>query len=219
MILHHIPFSRSFRVLWMLEELGLEAEIKTYAITDGSLRSPAYKALNPMARVPCLEWNGRAVSESGAILQLLAEDQSDAGFDRPAGHPERAAYLEAFGFAETMGSQIEALNMQHLFLHDPTTRSVTVMKLNTLRLRAALQVLDQRLSRQDHVAGADVSAADMMLGFNLLAAPYYVPLAAFAHLQAYLARITARPAYQRALAKDGPQTFYSQEFYPLPESG
>ena len=218
MILHHIPFSRSFRVLWMLEELGLEAEQRLYAITDGSLRAPEYLAKAPLGRVPALEWeDGTCLSESGAILQRLAETHAEAGFDRAADHPERGRYLELFGFAETMGGQVEMLNMQHLFLLKPEMRSPTVMKLNTARLRAALKVLEAQLDGQDYLLPSGVSAADMMMGFNLFAAPYYVKLDEFPNLQAYRARLEARPAYQSARAKDGDQDFYTQDFYPLPE--
>lgn len=219
MILHHIPFSRSFRVLWMLEELGLEAEIKPYSIRDGSLRSTEYLGINPLGRVPALEWNGAVLRESGAILQMLAEAHPDSGLDRPIGDPERGRYLELLGFAETMASQAESLNMQHLFLRDPAMRSVTVMKLNTARLRAAMLVLEEALGDHDYLLPSGMSAADVMMGFNIFAAPYYVKLEAFPRLSAYRARLEARPAYQRARGKDGHQDFYTQEFYPLPDEG
>ena len=218
MILHHIPFSRSFRVLWMLEELGLEAEFVTYSITDGSLRTGEFLGINPLGRVPALEWNGSVLRESGAILQMLAEAYPDAGLDRPMGDATRGRYLELLGFAETMGSQVEALNMQHLFLRDPAQASPTVMKLNTARLRAALQVLEDSLGDQEYLLADGVSAADMMMGFNLFAAPYYVPMEGFARLSAYRDRLAVRPAYQSARAKDGKQDFYRKDFYPIPDA-
>ena len=134
MILHHIPFSRSFRVLWMLEELGLQADIRTYSITDGSLRAPEFLGVNPLGRVPALEWEGHVLCESGAILQMLAEAHPDAGLDRPVGHKTHGRYLELMGFAETMASQVEALNMQHLFLRDPAQASITAVSYTHLTL-------------------------------------------------------------------------------------
>lgn len=217
MILHHISASRSFRALWMLEELGLDAAIETYAITDGSLRQPEYLAKAPLGRVPALEVDGLVLTESGAILQYLAETHAQAGFDRPVGHADRARYLEYFGFAETMGSQIEALNLQHLFLRDPSMQSPTLIKLNTARLRATLKVLDAALEGLEYLLPSGVSAADMMMGFNLFAAPYFVKFDEFANLQTYKDRLEQRPAFQRAKARDGEQGFYSQDFYPVPE--
>ena len=63
----------------------------------------------------------------------------------------------------------------------------------------------------------DFSAADVMMGFNLFAAPYYVKLGPFPKLRDYIARLEARPAYQAARAKDGEQDFYAKDFYPVPE--
>ncbi|MEP4197378.1 MAG: glutathione S-transferase [Aliishimia sp.] len=217
MILHHVPASRSFRVLWLMEELGLEATIKSYSIRDGSMRAPEYLAKNPLGRAPALEWNGQVVTESGAILQLLAEQNTQAGLDRAVGHDDRARYLELFAFAETMASQIEALNMQHLFLRDPEMQSVTVMKLNTARLRSAMKALEHWLGEQEYMLPSGLSAVDMMMGFNVVGAPFYVKLDEFPRLTAYRARIKARDAFQRAQAKDGVQDFYDQDFYPLPE--
>lgn len=216
-VLHHIPFSRSFRALWMLEEVGLNYDLKLYSIRDGSLRAPDFLAVNPMGRAPALEWQGQVLGESGAICQVLAEAHPQAGLDRPTGHGARGAYLEGFGFAETMASQAEALNMQHLFLRDPAMRSPTVMKLNTARLRSAMQVLEARLDGQDYYLADGISAVDMMMGFNMRGVGYFVRLDGFPNLSAYAARLAERPAFQRAVAQDGVQDFYTQDFYPLPE--
>jgi glutathione S-transferase len=202
----------------MLEELGLEADIKTYSIRDGSTRSPELLAVSPAGRVPALELgDGTVLFESAAILQVLAERHPDAGLDRPSGHADRARFLEVMGFAETIASQLEMLNMQHLFLRDPTQRSITVMKLNTARLKAGLRALETMLSEQDWLCSGGFSAADIMMGFNVIGAPFYVDMAEFPGLTDYRARIEGRPAYQRARAKDGPQDFFTQDFYPIPE--
>lgn len=219
MILHHIPFSRSFRILWMLEELGLTAELKMYSIRDGSTRSPELLRYSPAGRVPALEFDdGTAMFESAAILQVLAEQHSEFGFDRPAGHADRARFLEVLGFAETMGSQLEMLNMQHLFLRDPADKSITVMKLNTARLKAGLRAVEAMLSDQDWLCASGFSAADIMMGFNIFGAPYFVDMDPYPTLHAYRQRIEARPAFQRAQARDGEQDFYTQSFYAIPDS-
>lgn len=216
-ILHHVPFSRSFRILWLLEELGLDYEVKQYAITDGSLRDPAFLAKSPAGRVPALEAKDQVLFESGAIVQWLCETHEQAGLMPEPGTPGRAGFLEMLGFAETMASLIENLNLSHLFLHDPSQASPVVIKLITARLAATLAGLEERIDGKSYLLGESFSAADTMMGFNLFAAPYFVKLDPYPALRAYVARLEERPAFQRARARDGEQQFYSKEFYPVPE--
>lgn len=215
--LHHVAFSRSFRVLWLLEEMGHEFEIAQYSIRDGSLRDPAFLAISPAGRVPALEIGDEVLFESGAILQNLCERHPEAGLAPQPGTPERARFLELIGFAETMASLIESLNLQHLFLRDPSQASPVVIKLMTARLGATLAGLEAMIGDNDYLLASGFSAADAMMGFNLFAAPYYVRLDPFPKLRAYCARLEARPAYLRARARDGAQDFYTQDFYPVPE--
>ena len=216
--LHHVPFSRSFRVLWLLEELGLDFEVVQYSITDGSLRAPDFLAKSPAGRVPALDMDGEVIFESGAILQTLCERHTDAGLAPRAGHPDRVRFLEILGFAETMASLIENLNLQHIFLRDPADASPVVIKLTTGRLKAALAGLEQTLGANEYLLPSGFSAADTMMGFNLFAAPYYVKLDPFPALQAYRERLEGRAAYQAARARDGEMGFYTQDFYPVPET-
>ena len=216
--LHHVPFSRSFRVLWLLEEMGLDFEVVHYSIRDGSLRAPAFLAISPAGRVPALEIGGEVLFESGAILQTLCEKYPAAGFAPAPGTPDRARYLELIGYAETMASLIENLNLQHVFLRDPAQASPVVIKLMTARLGATLAGLEAMLNeRDDYLLRSGFSAVDAMMGFNLFAAPYYVKLDPFPGLRAYRARLEARPAFRGARARDGEQDFYTRDFYPVPE--
>jgi glutathione S-transferase len=215
--LHHVPFSRSFRVLWLLEEMGIGCDIVPYNIRDGSLRTPEFRAVSPAARVPALEIDGLKLFESGAILQYLCETRPEFGLGRAVGDDERPLFLELLGFAETMASTVEQLNMSHLFLRDPKAASPTVTKLNTARLAGTLKALHGMLGNQDYLLASGFSAADAMMGFNLFAAPYYVKLDPYPRLQAYRDRLAARPAYQRARARDGQQDFYTKSFYPVPK--
>jgi glutathione S-transferase len=214
--LHHVPFSRSFRVLWLLHEMGLDCEIVQYQIRDGSLRVPAFVDISPAGRVPGLEIDRQGLFESGAIVEYLCETRPEHGFGRAAGDPERARYLELMWFAETMACSVEQLNMSHLFLRDPAMASPTVIKLNTARLAGTLKALEAILDGQDYLLQSGFSAVDAMMGFNLFAAPYYVKLDPFPGLQAYRARLEARPAYIAARARDGAQDFYTKSFYPVP---
>ena len=216
-ILHHVPFSRSFRVLWMLEELGLEAKIIPHSIRAGTMRAPEVAAISPAARAPALEMDGVSMFESGAILEYLAEKHPQTGLGVPVGAADRARYLQMIHFAETQASLIEQLNMSHVFLRDPSMASPTVIKLNTKRLQATLSALETLLGDDEFLLPQGFSAADIMMGFNLFAAPYYVALEAFPRVLAYRERLSQRPAFAVARAKDGEQEFYTQDFYPIPE--
>lgn len=211
--LHHVPASRSFRVLWMLEEMGLRAEIDLYAIPDGSLQAPEYLSKSPAGRVPALEIDGRVLFESGAILEYLAETRPDCGLGRAVGHEERADYLMWMHFAETQANHLAQLNLQHVFLRDPADKSPVVLKIEARRLEKTLEVMERALEAREWLLAGGFSAVDIMFGFNLFSAPHFVRMDRFPNLAAYWDRITARPAYQAAKELDGPQEFYTRDFY------
>ncbi|WP_284164449.1 glutathione S-transferase family protein [Frigidibacter sp. SD6-1] len=213
--LHHVALSRSFRVLWLLSEMGIEPEIVVHSITDGSLRAPDYLAKSPAGRVPALEIDGLTLFESGAITEYLCETRPDHGFGRPPSHPERAAYLEWLHFAETQAHLIANLNLQWVFLRDPAMRSPTLLKMEAKRLAITLSAVERALAGQDYLLPSGFSAADTMFGYTLLAAPHFVRLAPFPAIRAYRDRIAARPGWQRARALDGVQKFYAQDFYEV----
>lgn len=217
--LHHVPWGRSFRVLWLLCEMGTPPdEIIRYRIGDRAMREAGLMGVSPAGRIPALEIDGITIFESGAIVQYLCETRPQNGFGRAQGDAERVRYLEALGFAETQASLIEQLNLNHLFLRPPAKPSPTVVKLNTLRLADTLRALEGMLAG-DYLLPSGFSGADAMLGFNLFAAPFYVRMEPYPKLRAYWDRLKARPAFKAAAAIEGPQVFYAREFYEVPVDG
>lgn len=214
--LHSVAGSRSFRVLWLLHELNLPVEVIPYAIDDGSLHTPAFKSLSPARRVPVLEHDGQVLCESGAIVQYLCETYPKAGLMPPIGGAERADWLQWLSYSETLGTSIQNLNMQHLFVTDPTLRSVHVMGTETKRLAIALKPIEAALQDRDYLLASGFSAADIMMGFTLQSAFHFVRGDKFRKTHAYMDRLAARDAYQSALTAQGPQHFYDRDFYPLP---
>ncbi|NCQ24220.1 MAG: glutathione S-transferase [Rhodobacteraceae bacterium CG17_big_fil_post_rev_8_21_14_2_50_63_15] len=214
--LHHVPLARSLRVLWLMEELGLESEVRYYSIRDGSLRSPEFLALSPAGRVPVLEHEGAVWFESVAIVQMLCETYPEAGLAPQPGNPARAAYLEMLSLSETVGCLLENLNLNQVFLRPPARPSATVIKLLNARLRAALAAIEVRFTA-DYLLPAGFSAADIMFAYCFELARYYVDLTAYPRLMAYWAQLRERPGYRRAKARDGEQDIYTQDFYPVPE--
>ncbi|MDQ2091464.1 glutathione S-transferase family protein [Marimonas arenosa] len=215
--LHSVAGSRSFRVLWLLYELGLEPEVISYDIAKGDLRNPEFLGLSPAGRVPVLEIDRQVLFESGAIVEYLAETHPQAGLAPMPGEPERAKYLTWLHYAETVGVLIQNLNLQQVFLPDPSMRSPTVIGIEVKRLAISLKPLERLFAAQDYLLARGFSAADTMMGFTLESARHYVHFDRFPALSAYKARIEARPAYQRALETEGLQQFYDREFYEVPE--
>ena len=215
--LHSVAGSRSFRVLWLLYEMGLEPEVIRYDIAKGDLRSPEFLGLSPAGRVPVLEIDGQVLFESGAIVEYLCETRAELDMAPMPGEAERAAFLTWLHYAETVGVLIQNLNLQQVFLPDPAMRSPTVIGIEVKRLAVALKPLERVLSGQDYLLKRGFSAVDTMMGFTLESARHYVRFDRFPALSAYKARIEGRAAYQRALEAEGLQRFYDREFYEVPE--
>ncbi len=215
--LHSVAGSRSFRVLWLLYEMGIEPEVISYDLGRGDLRTPEFQALSPAGRVPVLEVDGEVLFESGAITEYLCETRPEHGLAPGVGAPERAQFLTWLHYAETIGVLIQNLNLQQVFLPDPAMRSPTVIGIEVKRLAISLKPLERILADQEHLLKAGFSAADTMMGFTLESARHYVSFDRFPNLLDYKARIEARPAYQRALEAEGLQQFYDREFYEVPQ--
>lgn len=218
--LHHVQYGRSFRVLWLYEEIGAAAlgplEIVEHRIGTKDMRDSDLPRLSPGVRIPAIEMEGLEMAESGAIVQYFCETRA-AHLDRPVGDAERPAYLQWIHFAETQASLVENLNLQMVFLRPPAKPSPVVVKLTVARLRQTLEGMEARLG-EGYLLPSGFSAADIMMGFNLFAVPYYVDLAPFPKIRAYKALIESRAAHRRACEREGPQRFYDRDFYPVPEA-
>lgn len=218
--LHHVQYGRSFRVLWLLEEIGTDVtgpvEVIEHRIGTKEMAESDLKRVSPAVRIPAIEMDGLEMSESGAIVQYLCEVFAP-DLDRPVGHPDRPAFLQWLGYAETQASLIENLNLQMVFLRPPAKPSAVVLKLQVARLRQTLRGMEARMGDRDWLLPSGFSGADIMMGFNLFATPFFVDMSEFPKLQAYWKRINARSAFQRAIEKEGPQRFYAKEFYTVPE--
>lgn len=216
--LYHTPQARSFRTLWLLEEMGLDFEITHMNFFDKSMRSPEFLALSPAGRVPALEIDGQVLFESGAITEYLVETRPGAGLGRLMGDAERVEFLEWLHFAETIGQHIANLVQSHIMLREDWMRSPTVMKLEARRLEKALEVIERVVSGRDYLLASGFSAVDTNVGYGVDMARRFVPAGLLPAVDAYRARLAARPAYQRALARDGDDGKTLKDFYEVPDA-
>jgi glutathione S-transferase len=215
-IVHHLNNSRSQRVLWLLEELGLDYEVRRYQRDRKTmLAPPELRAVHPLGKSPVIEDAGQTLAESGAIVEYLAERYGDGRLVPAAGTPERLRYRYWMHFAE--GTAQPPLLLKLLFdrvetgpmpfFVRPVARAIArrakagYVQPNIDRI---LDFMDSELRERDWFAGAEFSAADVQMSFPLEAAVIRGGLdAKRPRLMDFLARIHARPAYRRAIEKGG----------------
>ena len=221
--LHHLETSRSHRILWLLEELGVPYELRRYQRDPATrLAPPELKKIHPLGKSPVLTDGELVVAESGAILEYLAECY---GAQAPAelAHLEPARGTPAhrqcrFWMHYAEGSLMNWLVMQLVFgsiprqpmpfFVRPVARALCAgvqQKLIQPNVQAALAFMENHLAQHRWFAGEHLSLADFQMSFAVEAVlARGTAASAWPHLQAYLQRIQARPAYQRALEKGGP---------------
>lgn len=218
--LHHVPQSRSMRVLWLLEELGEPFQVVAHPF-DKSLRRPEYLSLSPAGRVPALELDGDTYFESGALIEILCERFPDRGLGRMMGDPDRPEWLVWLHFAETISQHCAALTQQHLVLYDDEMRSPTVMKIEAARLAKCYAAIEARLStpveNRDYLLTSGFSAADIAVGQAVYLGQFFTKLDGFPETAKWYARLSHRPAFKASLPAQG-QGLYMQDFYP-PQEG
>lgn len=199
--LYHCAGARSMRSVWLLHELGLDFELVTLGFSMAALRTPEYLAISPLGRVPCLVDGEVTLFESGAICQYLCERYDHAGtLHRAPGHAERNAWLQWLHYAETVAVHGASLVQQQVFVA-PDQRSPVVIKLESRRLRKALEVLEQALAGHDYLLPSGFSAVDTAVGYSVHLARELIGIDGLPALEAWYARLAARPAFQRALGQ------------------
>lgn len=220
---HHLETSRSQRVLWLLEELGVPYKLKLYKRDPRTkLAPPELKAIHPLGKSPVITDGDETIAESGAILEYLVERygtqaQGDlAGLQPAAATPQYRQSRFWMHYAE--GSLMNWLVMKLVFMTIPTQPmpffvrpiarqlcATVQAKLIDPNVATALAFMEAHLGTHDWFAGEQISIADFQMSFAVEAALARGANAAqFPRLSAYKARMVARPAYQRALAKGGP---------------
>ena len=212
--LHHCPQTRSMRTLWLLHEVEVPFQLRSYPF-DRTLRDPAFLTLSPAGRVPALEIDGERMFETGAITEYLCERFSPERLGRMPGTPERMSWLVWLHFAETVSQHTAALTQQHVALYEDSMRSPIVMKLEAARLVKCYDAIEARLedplSARDYLLSGGFSAADISVAQAVYMARHFARTDGHAALSAWYERVTDRESFAAALPKgDG---IYAQDFY------
>jgi len=218
---HHLNNSRSQRVLWLLEELGLPYEVKRYERdAKTSLAPPELRQVHPLGKSPVITDGALTVAESGAILEYLV-DKYGEGRLKPTGEQDLLHYRYFMHFAE--GSAMPPLVMKLVFnkvkrapmpfFVKPIAKGIADKVLSSFvqpNIDAQLQFLEGELAARPWFAGAEFSAADVQMSFPVeAAAARGGAMGAYPKLGEFLTRIHARPAYRRALERGGPYNLMS----------
>jgi len=215
-VVHHLNNSRSQRVLWMLEELGLEYEVKRYERDAKTmLAPPELKKVHPLGKSPVITDGDTTLAESGAILEYLAAHYGKGRFIPARGTPDRLRYTYWMHYAE--GSAMPPLLLKLIFTRierapmpffaRPIARKIAQTALASFvepNLRTHLDYMESELAQRTWFTGEQFTAADVQMSFPLEAARARGGLdESRPKLMAFLARIHARPSYQRALERGG----------------
>ena len=202
---HHLENSRSQRVLWLLEELGLPYTVKRYERNKATmLAPPELKQVHPLGKSPVIEDNGRVVAETGAIAEYLVE-KADGRLGAPAHRDAVLRYRHFLHYAE--GSMMPPLLVMLVVNRIPLMGKRVAKRIQPM-IDTHLDWVESELAARPWFAGDEFTAADVMMSFPLEAARGRAGLDGRRPATiAWLAKIHARPAYQTALQVGGPYAY------------
>lgn len=217
LVVHHLENSRSQRILWLLEELGVEYEIKFYERDkETSLAPPELIAVHPLGKSPVITDDDITVAESGAIAEYLIGKYDDGSLRPADGTPERRNYTYWMHYAEgsfqplmlvsLIMNRIETAPMP--FFIKPIAKGIVAkVRGNFLdrNVERNLDFIESTLGRTTWLCGDELTAADIQMSFPIEAAEVRTNLRdGYPNLAGFLDCIRARPAYQAAITKGGP---------------
>ncbi|MDR6530167.1 glutathione S-transferase [Caulobacter rhizosphaerae] len=217
-VVHHLNNSRSQRVLWLLEELGVPYEVKRYQRdAQTMLAPPELLAVHPLGKSPVVTDGDKTLAETGAIVEYLVETYGQDRLVPAAGTPERLRWTYWLHYAE--GSAMTPLLLKLVFTALPA-RAPGLLKglVKTIaakaqsgfvdpQLKSHIDYWEAELAKAEWFAGPDFTAADIMMSFPLEAGAARAGAASRPHVKAFLDRIHARPAYRQALERGGPYDY------------
>lgn len=194
-LFHAVP-SRSMVVRWMLEEVGEPYDVNLIDLKSGAQNAPAYRAVNPQGKVPAIRYKGVVTTEVAAICCFLADEFPKVKLSVPAGDPQRGPYLQWLFFNP---SAIEPAMMDTKFPRNPPPPPTAI---GYRDINALLDVIEGALNGKTFLMGDQFTAADVVTGAGLRWGMLFGLIPQRAPIAAYVKRLEARPAMQRANAAD-----------------
>lgn len=220
LIVHHLENSRSHRILWLLEELGVDYEIKRYQRDKTtSLAPPELSAVHPLGKSPVITDGDVTVAESGLIVEYLIEKYGNGRLMPAVGTPEHLQFRYWMHYAEGtfMPLMIIALILNRIetapvpFFIKPVTKQIAAKAMEGYagpNIKLNLEYLEKTLQKSDWFCGDEMTGADILMSFPIEAAATRTDLPdGYPALNEFQQRIRALPAYKRAIEKGGPYDY------------
>jgi glutathione S-transferase len=196
---HFVTGTRAGRVVWLLEELGLDYEVNIMPFTKDGLKSAEHRSRHTLGRVPVLEDGDVSIFESGAIVDYILERHKNGGLKPESNSKEFPMYLQWFHYCEGMVMPPMNQIVVQKFLLPPDRRDASVLRQAENLLIKSLAPIDECLRGKDYLIG-DFSAADIMLGHACFMANRNGCVSEdMGSMKAYVANIESRPAFQKAI--------------------
>jgi len=196
--IYHAPLSRSVRVVWLLEEMGLPYQLHSAPLEPPGPKPFAQKT--PTGKVPTLVDDGVTIFESGAIAEFLLEKYGSHDLAPPVGSPQRGPFLQWVHFADATAFTGLGNIAWHTKFKQDAERVADALEDYRRWAEASLDALERTLRDRPYLLGEKFSAADVMVGYSVLVAKAMGLIgASHRSVDAYLARLTERPALRRAL--------------------
>lgn len=199
--LHHLRIGRSIFTVWLLEEVGVDYQLKVYHRHPETMRSPAsLKDIHPLGKSPVIEEDGLVISESGAITNyvLTHYDPTFEMHPNPANKREWATYTQWLAYPE--GSVFAPLLMKMLMLRSGQDHPV-MAPFSEAEIKLHFDHISDQLGNNDFILGEKLTGADFGISYMVSMAERLGLLGEYASLQDYLQRMQARPAFMRAIEK------------------
>jgi glutathione S-transferase len=196
--LYFAPRTRSVRIRWLLEELGIPHDLERVEFRP---QPTAFAQATPLGKFPVLADGECVIGESGAILEYILERYGEGRLAPAIGSPKRGEFLQWVHFAEGTAFPPLGILIWHGLYQGDADKIPQAIDAARSRARSALDVVERHLAERDYLLGSEFSACDIMLGFTLVAAQFLGVLGqSYPATNAYVARLVVRPAYERATA-------------------
>ena len=203
--IYHLETSRSERIVWLMEELGLDYQLEVFPREANGAAPPPLKTIHPLGKAPVIRDGDAVLAESGAIVDYIVHRHAGGRLAVQPGAPAYARYLYWLHFAE--GSLMSLMLIALVLSRVPEASASPVTGRVREWLKQMLLFVDTELRGGPWFAGADFTAADVMMVFPFTTMRRFLDynLAPYPNIVTYLERIDARPAYRKAMGVAGPK--------------